>query len=167
MHLVVCERPASNIFLVCDFKIRKETVSKVLTQSLNESSLPDVNEVTDCVIFKGKNLSEIIKLGDVTSFANDDFFLIGHSVFALHEKYYTISKIKFFKPETEEEELNSHDLTEKLKEKNKNIPLFSANLLLALTKNLKFCYINLDSLLYDAPANIKNHKMVMFDKIYG
>jgi nucleoside-diphosphate-sugar epimerase len=51
--------------------------------------------------------------------------------------------------------------------KNKNIPLFSANLLLALTKNLKFCYINLDSLLYDAPANIKNHKMVMFDKIYG
>lgn len=101
------------------------------------------------------------------TFANDDFFLIGHSVFSLHEKYYTINKIKFFKPETEEEELNSYDITEKLKEKNKNIPLFSANLLLALTKNLKFCYINLDSLLHDTPANLKNHKMVMFDKIYG
>jgi len=96
----------------------------------------------------------------MVSFAKDDVFLISNAVFCLHEKYYTLSLMKFYKPETQDVEVDSYDLKDKLKEKNKYIPLFSANLLLALTKNLKFCYTNLDSLLYDIPENIKNHRMV-------
>ena len=45
------------------------------------------------------------------------------------------------------------------------MPLFQSNLLLALTKNLKFCYVNVDSLIWD--NNFERHKMKTYDKIYG
>jgi len=129
--------------------------------------MPDSQETTHCVILKGRNLSETIKLNRVLKFQNDEFLLISHAVFMLSEKYYTISKVRFYNPESDTEEIKGHDVCEKLKQKNNNAPLFGANLILALTKNLKFCYVNVDSLLWDSSENLDKHKMIIYDKIYG
>lgn len=90
MHLTLCEHPVGNIFLVVDYSIAKET-DKIDLSDLNESSMPDSRETTNCVIFKGKNLSETINLNRVLKFQNDEFLLISHAVFMLGERYYTIN----------------------------------------------------------------------------
>lgn len=53
-----------------------------------------------------------------------------------------------------------------LKRKNGN-GLYPAFLFLALTKNLKFLYINLDSVLLVSKLEEVPFKMTVFDKIYG
>ncbi len=166
MHLTLCEHPVGNVFLVVDYSLGKEADDIVMTD-LNESSMPENRELTNCVIFKGRNLSETINLNRVLKFQNDEFLLISHSVFMLSEKYYTINQVRFTNAETGAEEIKGHEVADKLKIKNNNAPLYGANLLLALTKNLKFCYVNVDSLLWDTPDNLEKHKMIIYDKIYG
>jgi len=66
------------------------------------------------------------------------------------------------------------DVIEHLKDKNKNLALYPAFLIIVLTKNLKLLYLNIDSLLVVPDAKTTpglnsqvGKKMTVFDKIYG
>ena len=60
-----------------------------------------------------------------------------------------------------------HDVAETLKKKNGGSQLYSAFLFLAISKNLKFMYLNLDSILVCQRPKDFPYKMTCFDKIYG
>jgi len=50
----------------------------------------------------------------------------------------------------DDKEIDGFEVAEKLKIKNGNLPLYPAFLILVLTKNLKFLYMNLDSVMLAA-----------------
>ena len=64
-------------------------------------------------------------------------------------------------------EATGSDVMEALKVKNQNLSLYGGFLLLALTKNLKLLYFNLDQLTMLDPSEVNGLKMTTFDKIYG
>jgi hypothetical protein len=58
-------------------------------------------------------------------------------------------------------------ITDVIRDKNNNIALYGAFLLLTLTKNLKLLYFNMDSLFYTSGDDQYQHEMHVYDKIYG
>ena len=62
--------------------------------------------------------------------------------------------------------IEGYFLADQLKQKNQNLPLYAAFILLVLTKNLKFMYLNLDQVIL-ANDITDIQCMKIFDKIYG
>ncbi len=88
-------------------------------------------------------------------------FLSAAGIFMLHEKYHTLNSVNF----TQEGKppIEGHMVAEKLKDKNSRLPLYPAFVLLAMTKNLKCFYANIDT----AITGNSTFSMTVFDKIYG
>ena len=98
---------------------------------------------------------------------NDEILMTAWGLFMLHEKYHTLNQIKFTNTIDEKIEMvDGYLVADKLKQKNQNLPLYGAFILLVLTKNLKFMYVNLDQVIL-ANEITEIQSMKIFDKIYG
>jgi hypothetical protein len=132
--------------------------------------VPDNNLITEVVIMKGAKLTEYMNMSTLVSLRKDEMFLSAFGLFMLHEKYHTLNLVTFGATGDEnaaQDVVKGHLVAEKLKEKNQNQPLYGAFLLLVLTKNLKFLYLNLDQVILSNTVQEIPFKMTVFDKIYG
>jgi hypothetical protein len=114
----------------------------------------------EVVLLKGEKFTEKIVLSSLINQPKDSLFLSSYGFFMLQEKYHTLNSVQF----QGQKAIEGHLIAEVLKQKNGGTQLYKSFLFLALTKNLKFMY--LDSILVSKEQN-EDLKMTIFDKIYG
>ena len=71
---------------------------------------------------------------------------MSHGLVMLNERFFTLNKFDFSCMPPGPAEVEGHDVSDVIKQRINNLPLFRANLMVTLTKNLKLCYLNLDSM---------------------
>ena len=81
----------------------------------------------------------------------DQIFLSTAGVFWLYQKNHTLEQLNFFDPKTNITKTGLETMGF-LNEKNKNIALYGAFMLVSLTKNLKLLYCNLDQFFFAQTA---------------
>lgn len=156
--------------IILEYKVPKRIDPVATEDQLNESSVPDSNLTMEVVIMKGAKMTEYMNMSTLLNMKKDSMFLSAFGLFMLHEKYHTLNLVNFCAKDDanpSQEIVEGHLVAEKLKEKNQNQPLYNAFLLLVLTKNLKFLYLNLDQVIIAEKIQDVPFKMTVFDKIYG
>jgi hypothetical protein len=117
-------------------------------------------------VLKGKNLLQQIDVAKLMPDKKDQNFVSTAGVFWLYQKFHTLEKLNFYDPKTKKA-MSGLEAGTILDEKNKNIALYGAFLLVTLTKNLKLLYCNLDQFFFAKTAEECPFNMTTYDKIYG
>lgn len=87
----------------------------------------------------------------------------------LQSKYQTLDNLQFNQIDEKGvlQSIKGTEITEFIKDKNRSLNIYGANVLFVLTRNLKFLFINLDTIYLIQSPQLFSSRLLPFERIYG